>query len=37
MGDKMEKRNYLTCDELKMSSLEALYKGKRRGFKNFRI
>lgn len=27
MGDKMEKRNYLTCDELKMSSLEALYKG----------
>lgn len=27
MGDKMEQRNYLTCDELKMSSLEALYKG----------
>lgn len=27
MGDKMEKRNYLTCDELKMPSLEALYKG----------
>ena len=23
----MEQRNYLTCDELKMSSLEALYKG----------